>query len=107
MTTYTVLNRHGDVQDRGLTAAQAANLILTYDGHQYEVRRSDDGKWFDLWVSQFSRNSTLGGRPLVKSVIFGTTEDEIWSGVITHAEGWDNQSCMLDSDYDVVSKADD
>ncbi len=107
MTTYTVLDRHGSVQERGLTAARAANLILTYDGHRYEVRRSEDGKWLDLWVSQFSRNSTLGGRPLVKSVIFGSTEDEIWEGVITHAADWNNQECMLDSDYDVLSKATD
>ena len=105
MTTYTVLDRHGEVQERGLTAAQAAELILSYDGHQHEVRRSDDGKWLELWVSPFSRNSTLGGRPLVKSVIFGSTEDEIWQSVVHHAEHWDSQSCMSDADYDVLSKA--
>lgn len=37
MTTYTVLH-DGDVLGRGLTAAEAAAEILTYDGREYEVR---------------------------------------------------------------------
>jgi hypothetical protein len=105
MTTYTVLNRHGDVQERGLTASQAADVILSYDGHRYDVRQSTDNKWLDLWVSQFSQNSPLGGRPLVRSGIFGSTEDEIWSSVLTHADYWSSQSCMLDTDYDVLAQS--
>lgn len=103
MTAYTVLDRHGNVQSRGLTAAQAADLILSYDGHRYEVRQSKDGRWQDLWISEFSRNSTLGGRPLVKSVIFGSTEDEIWKIVLHHSFDWDGQACMTDADYDAFS----
>lgn len=103
--TYTVLNRHGSVLGSELSQKDAADLILTYDGHQYEIRK--DGDWFELWVSQFSRNSTLGGRPLVKSAIFGESEDQIWTSVITHADYWDNQTCMLDADYKVLSKIDE
>ena len=103
--TYTVLNRHGTVQGRGLSARDAADLILSYDGHQYEVRR--DGDWCELWVSQFSQNSTLGGRPLVKSVVFGKDEDAIWQSVLTHADKWDGQTCMTDADHEILSKIDE
>lgn len=103
MQTYTVLDRNGNVRDQQLTAEAAAKIIMQYDGHDYEVRRSDDGQWLDLWITKFSRNSTLGGRPMVKSVHFGTTEADIWANVITHADHWNDQQCMTDEDYAVFA----
>lgn len=103
---YTVTTRHGDVQGRGLSAKEAADMILTYDGHLYEIRPGSHGL-MDLWVSRHSQNSTIGARPLIKSVIFGTTEDEIWQNVITHADYWHGQSCLFDTDYDELSKIDE
>lgn len=70
MTTYTI-DDHGTITS-GLTAVKAADILLTDDGHEYEIRHTDDGTQWRLFVSQFSRNSTLGGRPLVGSVIWSS-----------------------------------
>ena len=107
MTTYTVLNRHGDVQVEGASLSEAAQAVLGYDGHEYEIRKDEDGLGYTLWVSQFSRNSALGGRPLVRSAIYssfngqseGDAEAEIFRKVIAHASSWDNQDVMTDESY--------
>lgn len=59
MTTYTVLSpASGTVYGRGMTAVDAAQEILGYDGHDYELRR--EGEAFQLFISRGSRNS-FGG----------------------------------------------
>jgi len=105
-TTYTVLDAHGDVQDRGLDLEAAAHMVLTYDGYEYEVRPDDDG-WLSLWISQARRNSYGGPRGLTKSVISGNTEDEIWRQVIANAWWWQGCDVLADADYDILSKIDD
>ena len=65
MTTFTVLNRHGEVQTQNASLSEAAQTVLWHDGHDYEFRA--DGDWLELWVTPFSRNSQLGGRPLVRA----------------------------------------
>jgi len=99
MTTYTIERTDGQVE-RGLTLEQAADAIMTYDGHEYEVRRDRDG--LTLWVSQFSRNSTLGGRPLVKSVIRAASHDDLYRAVLKKAEWWNGQTAYTDEAYDVL-----
>lgn len=40
MTTYTVINRSGEAEYRGLTSVEAAQQKLWHDGGDYEMRRS-------------------------------------------------------------------
>jgi hypothetical protein len=108
-TYYTVFNNHGSVQERGCTVAEAAQTVMDYDGHSFEIRPASDGKGFELWTSQFSQNSPAGGRPLVKSVIFSLIEDrasaeaEIYGEVIKRADMWKGCDVMLDADYDAMA----
>ena len=103
-TTYTVLNRHGDVQAQECTMFEAAQLVLEYDGNTYEIRPAADGKGYDLWVSRFSRNSSAHDG-LTESRIFSPVEDEqlahadIYRQVIRNAEWWDNCRVLTDKAY--------
>jgi len=50
---YTVIDRNsGEKIGGGLTAADAAHIVLTDDGRQYDIRPSEDGEGFDLWSCQ-------------------------------------------------------
>ena len=90
-TTYTVTDNNGDVIDSGLTATEAMDLILTDDGHEWEIRPEADGEGFRLWTSTHSRNSTAYNG-LTRSVVYSlatdaaTAEQEIAEKVI--AAGW-------------------
>ncbi len=107
-TLYTILNSSGDVEERNCTVAQAAQVVMAYDGHEFEIRAAADGKGFELFTSQFSRNSTGDGRPLVKSVIFSLADDrasaeaEIYKQVILHADWWKGCDVQSDADYDAM-----
>jgi len=95
---YTVLNHNGDIQAQGVDLAEAAHIVLTYDGHDYDIRRDEDGG-HALYVSQFSLNSPFGGRPLVRCVDYFKNEAEIYQFVVDHATNWLNQMVMTDEDY--------
>ena len=45
MTTFTVLNRHGEVQTQNASLSEAAQTVLWHDGHDYEFRA--DGYWLE------------------------------------------------------------
>jgi len=106
MEGYTVLNNSGEVLARNCTLAEAAQTVLYYDGHDYEIRPSIGGG-FDLWVTQFSRNSPSGGMPMVKSVIQAgwfdrlaeAATNEIYLDIIARADMW-HCEVRLDSEYD-------
>jgi hypothetical protein len=101
--TYTVLNRHGAMQDDGLSLADAAQIMMGYDGHEYEIKDSD-GIGFDLWTSNFSRNSGAF-KGLTKSVIYSVNEDralaeaEIYRKVIKNAEWFCGCTVMTDAEH--------
>jgi hypothetical protein len=95
---YTVLNHNGDVQAQGVDLEEAAHIVLTYDGHDYEIRRDEDGG-YSLFVSQFSLNSPFGGRPLARCVEYFKDEAEIHQFVVDHATRWQDQTVMTDDDY--------
>jgi hypothetical protein len=105
MTTFTVLNRHGQVQTQNASLTEAAQTVLGYDGHEYEIRPDENNKGFWLYVSQFSRNSSCGGRPLVRGRCYSAAdmgaeaEAEIFQYVIDHADFWDNLTVMTDEAY--------
>ena len=107
MTTYTLLDHNGDVMRRGLTAREAMNEILRHDSHDYDIRPRDDGGGFDLWVTQFSRASTLGDRPMIRSLVraydldIDEATDEIALKVIEAC--WDGYpEAMTDEAYDAM-----
>lgn len=101
-TTYTVLNRHGDVQGDGETLASAAHLVMGYDGHEFEIQQHD-GR-FELWTSLFSRNSTAYNGLRRSRISSGHTDDalataDIYRQVIRNAEWWSSQRVVTDADY--------
>ncbi len=65
MTTYTI-TYDGAPPDRGLTAELTAEIILTHDRHLYEISADADYPgWFELLVSERSRNSSGGAGRLL------------------------------------------
>ena len=107
MGTFTVLNRHGDVQERSASLVEAAHIVLGYDGHEYDIRPMADGPGFELWTSAFSRNAAAYNG-LRRSVIFSieidraAAEQEIYQRVVSHAEWFENCQVMTDADYDAM-----
>ena len=73
---YTVLNSQGSVIARHLSATDAMAEILLHDGHDYDIRRADDGEGFELWITRYSRNSPAGGGEMVKSLIYSLNSNE-------------------------------
>ena len=102
MTAYTVYNPSGGMEaETGMSLADAANKMLTYDGHEWEIREEDGA--FNLYTSQFSRNSPCGGGDLVDTVISSyaadraVAETEIFERVIS--EDWWHLECATDAEY--------
>jgi hypothetical protein len=75
---YTVTSAAGDVIDSGLTAVEAMNVILTDDGHEYEIRPEVDGDGYRLWTSTYSRNSTAYNG-LRQSVIYSLASNVVYA----------------------------
>jgi hypothetical protein len=85
-TTYTVRAQDGSVLRSGLTAVEAAQEILGYDGRVYDLRRDRFG--WQLYISRFSRCSYGGHGGLVEAysgnnLIYSlaSSEDEAWEDV--------------------------
>ena len=97
MTTYTVINRSsGEPEGRRLSATDAADIVLSHDGHEYEVRReetkhglSDGTSAWQLYVSRGSRNSYGGNRGFTECYVYGSklarsyaaTEETAWAEI--------------------------
>lgn len=102
MTTYTVYNPNSDTEaESGLCLADAANKMMTYDGHEWEIR--EEGDAFNLYTSQFSRCSPCGGGELARSVVYSyaanrdAAETEIFERVIS--EDWWTLECVTDAEF--------
>lgn len=107
-TTYTVFHSSDSSRAyRGLSVEDAAQELLFADGHDYEIRQ--DGTWHDgtpvlrLFVTQFSRNSPLGGSPMVSAVIMGQTEKEIFQQVL--GRDWHGMEAVTDEQFDAMVAA--
>lgn len=105
MTTYTILNSNsGEIEQRGATVAEAAQALLGYDGHEWEIRKSETGH--DLYVSRYSRSSTAFDG-LHKSTIYSldddpaNAEDDIFARVIRSGH-WTRPEVMTDASYDAM-----
>jgi hypothetical protein len=103
MTAYTVYNPTDwrTEAESGMSLADAAFTMLTYDGHEWEIR--EEGDAFHLYTSWFSRNSPCGGGELTRSVISSyatdraVAETEIFERVIS--EDWWHLECLTDAEY--------
>jgi len=109
MTTFTVYNPEdsSQVEGRGLTAEQAAEAILTYDGYAYEVREVD-GVW-QLFTSDGSANSPRGARHLCGTTIFaaadgaGAAWTAIAAKVLRESHNWRHGLVAAsDADFDAM-----
>lgn len=70
MTTFTVIDRNsGEKIDGGLTAADAAHIVLTDDSQEYEIRSDEDGG-FSLWSRQ-----QVANKRWTRTVIFSVKDD--------------------------------
>lgn len=108
MTTYTVISRDsGEPIDRHLTLAEAAHVILTYDGRQYEIRPDLDVDGSCFCSTLWSRQQVAGRdwAPTVATSIYDVREHreqveaEIWQQVID--AGWARHpEAMTDEAYD-------
>ena len=61
--TYKVIDYNGDVIARGLSAAEAANEILSTDSREWEIRRMEGGGW-QIWSRQ-----QVANRPWAATVV--------------------------------------
>ena len=117
MTGYTVYNYHsGAVKGRGLSVEQAAEIVLTYDGARYEVRRepvrydfNDQSAW-QLYVARpGSRDYFLcwdGPSPhgrLIRD--YAASEAEAWAKLapMVLTADWPHPfGCVTDEEYDAM-----
>jgi len=123
METFTVIDADGEAIARNLTAADAAHVILTDDGQEYEIRPmfygneadyaetmptqservQDCGGGYELWSRQ-----QVANRLWAKTVVFsladtlGEAEAEIFASVI-RANWSRHPQAMTDAEYDALS----
>ena len=97
--TYTLIHPvSGDKIDGGLTAAEAAHIVLTYDGRDYEIRENEDGG-YTLWSRHPVANR--GWEPTVvesRESNRDAAEAEIFEQVI-HARWRRHPEAMTDEQY--------
>lgn len=86
----------------------AADLLLSHDGFEHEIRRDEDGGHW-LWISDFSRNSPCGGRPLTRSVIYSVEDDLALASIdiasqVLRSGHWESDYITVysDADYDAM-----
>ena len=98
---FTVLDTDGEPIARHLTAAEAAHIILTDDGRDYEIRPTTDGG-FVLWTRQ-----QVANRPWAKTVVFSyadtfaSAELDIFHAVIS-ADWARHPEAMTDLQFDEI-----
>jgi hypothetical protein len=101
MQKYTVVDIDGEPIARHLTAAEAAHIILTDDGRDYEIRRDELG--CVLWTRQ-----QVANRPWAKTVVFSLAdtlaeaEAEIFDAVIS-ADWARHPEAMTDLQFDAIA----
>lgn len=101
MEKFTVIDTDGNQLGRHLTAAEAARIILTEDGREYQIRLID-GDFALLTRHQ------VANRPWEKTVLFSVAmtlaeaEAEIFAAVI-RARWPRHPEAIPDAEYDAIS----
>ena len=102
MLKFTVVDTDGEPIARHLTAAEAAHIILTDDGRDYEIRPMHGGG-HELWDRQ-----QVANRPWAKTVVFSLAdtlaeaEAEIFAAVI-RASWPRHPEAMTDLQFDEIA----
>jgi hypothetical protein len=106
MTTYTLVDHNGTVLNQGLTAVEAMDEILTYDGYRYEIKDSylNGLVCWDLWHSDGSENSPRGASHMRPTILHSFEEDEAKARQDIAEQlikaGWSRMpEAMTDEDY--------
>ena len=105
---YTVSNDNGPMA-RGLSALEAAQMILGDDGHLYELRQRINGAalgpYFTLYISERSINGSSGAGRMVACRVpgaYAATEAGAWEAIapeVIHAShNWRGPRADLDVD---------
>ena len=101
MTKFTVINTDGEPIARHLTTAEAAHIILTEDGREYEIRE-DDGI-FLLWSRQQVSNQKWGKTMILSAAdTIAEAEAEIFAAVIL-ARWPRHPEAMTDAEFDEIT----
>lgn len=69
---YTVTRLATGTDETGLTAVEAAQFMLRYDGHVVELRPEPDGGYF-VWRSLLGGGGNL---PMVRMLLYSAADDE-------------------------------
>ena len=84
-TKYWVVKKSDGelLSESAIEALQAADTMLTHDGHLYEIRKDDEDGMFYLWVSQFSANASSGKGNMTRWAEYrGETQDAVIAEII-------------------------
>ncbi|WP_377296116.1 hypothetical protein [Rhizobium sp. SGZ-381] len=95
MTKYALTRLDGRILDVGLTLAEAASALLTYDSAEFEVRSDDDG-----WMVIFTRAARSGGKKWTTTVFCAPTEEELFLKVVNAFDNATDALEAVDEDAD-------
>lgn len=88
-TIYHIIDQaSGDEIEEGFTLREAAEYLLTADGHRYEIRQ--DGEWLSLWRTSRSGRSMAELRGVVDTA---RTHEDVYAAVVA-VEDWDGYSAI-------------
>jgi hypothetical protein len=109
---YVVVDRAGEPIAEGLTEAEAAHEILTYDSAQYELRPEEDGVGYRLWGREmngrwssyrfYSLASSLADAQaeLMSDVVRTACTGERWKAEAVPQAEWDEMQARLAEEND-------
>jgi hypothetical protein len=109
-TLYTVLDRDGVVQARGCTVAEAAAVVMRYDGQDFELRPTF-ALGLELWITisstTFLRNPVPVPRPMVWCMGSrgSRAEKKIYRKVIEESRVWSGLRVYSDAEYSAEQDA--
>lgn len=103
MKNYILRNASGDILGYGaLTLAEAAEIVLTYDGQEYEIRseviaidRDNDICEHSIWL----RKPNAGKRHWTKSTLRSFDGTESMFHDLIHCNGWDGTHAVSVEEY--------
>ena len=112
-TTYTVTDQHGSVLESKCTFQEAAEIVLQYDGHEYDIRPPSDtpDAVTVLWVSGHSRNAAAYRGLTASTIISGNGDpdqarDDIFGQVIGNADWWSCRVLTDDEHTEILNSID-
>lgn len=102
--TYTVTRQDGAVIDRGLTAYEAMDAILTHDSYDYDIVPDDIGWWVLMSTSGSKCSSSWRWTKttiIVDAETLDEATDKIAQRVIAESHSWSGAFvATTDADYD-------